>query len=384
MRVHSMLFVALFTLAGGGAFAQSNNVIVNGDFETNPPASLGNNIGYSIAPWVLGSGQSSNVVTVDGPGGYDYGNNGPESDASAPGAGVLQHYLDIANGSNDFYQSFTPQCGGEVEFGGFFSTRADARGTATVVIRDGVGTTGAVVGATNNVVIPGGTSKTDPWTEVHANANVTAGSTYSFVVSMDNNMNFDNGYVRFKTNCNPPPVLDPCCPPWNPTLLEQQMFYVGSGSISADYTLSFQPTTVFAGQMQSYIDYLSSVNPAFQAITIQFRLHDGGTGATPAIGAQIGASRFATWNANTTNGPVPTPNYFTLANEPMHINQWYVVHTGIFLENGQTFFPSSCGNNEIAVRLQVITLSTGGGIRPVLQFRDSAGRITEKLVSSVR
>ncbi|HVF60897.1 MAG TPA: hypothetical protein VNJ70_13905 [Thermoanaerobaculia bacterium] len=158
---NTTLVVAAAAIALSGA-ALAQNVLVNGDFESNPPASFGNNIGHPIAPWVAGADQSPNVVKVDGPGGFNYGNNGPESDASAPGAGIAQHYLDIANGSNEFYQSFTPQCSGEVQFGGWFSTRADSPGTAQVTLREGVGLGGTIVGQTNNVSLPGGNSRTIP------------------------------------------------------------------------------------------------------------------------------------------------------------------------------------------------------------------------------
>lgn len=201
--LRNTIILAIATTIMSGAVLAQPNVLVNGDFETNPPTQLGNNIGHSIAPWVLGSGDQSNVVKVDGPGGFAYGNSGPESDASAPGAGIAQHYLDIADGSNDFYQSFTPECSGDVDFGGFFSTRADSPGTATVTIRQGVGTAGPVVGATNPINLPGGTSSTNPWTPVSFTVPVTAGTTYSFVVAMDNNMNFDNGFVRYRIDCNP-------------------------------------------------------------------------------------------------------------------------------------------------------------------------------------
>ncbi|HKR64362.1 MAG TPA: hypothetical protein VJZ00_11575 [Thermoanaerobaculia bacterium] len=188
------------------AFAQ--NVLVNGDFESSGPPALvnGNNINHPAPPWVFGSGNQPNVVQVDGPGGYNYSNNGPESDATHPGAGIPQHYLDIANGSNDFYQSFTPKCDGVVVFGGSFSTRADSSGTATVTLRKGVGTSGAIVGVTNTVTLPAGNSATDPWTPVSYTATMVAGQTYSFVVSMDNNMNFDEGFVRYREAC----VEDEC------------------------------------------------------------------------------------------------------------------------------------------------------------------------------
>jgi hypothetical protein len=34
---------------------------------------MGNNIPWSITPWIVGGGQQPNVVKVDGPGGYNYG-----------------------------------------------------------------------------------------------------------------------------------------------------------------------------------------------------------------------------------------------------------------------------------------------------------------------
>lgn len=179
----------------------AQNVVVNGDFEANPPPNLGNNLGWSISPWVLGTGNSSNVVKVDGPGGFNYGSAGPESDASAPGAGAAQHYLDITNGSNDFYQSFIPECSGQVEFGGSFSTRANLAGTASVTLRVGVGTSGPIVGTSNIVNLPGGNSQTDPWTLASFTAPITALTTYSFIVQMDNNMNFDNGFATYQVDC---------------------------------------------------------------------------------------------------------------------------------------------------------------------------------------
>ncbi|HEX3109732.1 MAG TPA: hypothetical protein VHU41_11620, partial [Thermoanaerobaculia bacterium] len=212
LRLFAWLAASLFT----AGTALSQNVLVNGNFETNPPPNFGNNIGWPITPWVLGPGQTSNVVKVDGPGGYNYGTNGPESDASAPGAGIPQHYLDIANGDNYFYQTFMPRCSGLVTFGGFFSTRANSAGTARVELHEGSGgPAGPLVGITNPVSLPaGGHSATDPWTGTSFTAAVTAFQTYSFVVYMDDNMNFDNGFVTYNNEC---PAPDPCCPPWNST-----------------------------------------------------------------------------------------------------------------------------------------------------------------------
>jgi hypothetical protein len=365
-RLFAILTAALFT-----SIAFGQNVLVNGDFELNPPSTTGNNIPWSIAPWTLGAGQQANVVKVDGPGGFDYGTNGPESDASGRAAGVEQHYLDIADGSNDFYQTFMPQCSGRIEFGGSFSTRANSPGTGSITIREGSGATGTIVGLTNTVDLPGGTSATDPWTDVTYSAPVTAFQTYSFVVAMDNNMNFDEGFVEYLENCQPP---DPCCPPWNTSMLEKVLFYQGTGSISAPYLLKYQPNAAFSSQMQSYINYVHSVNPAATQITLNFRLHDGGTGNTPVMGAQLGSQHWVTW---TSPSPAPAPqNFFNSPTQLMQVNQWYVVHTGIYLEGGQQFFPASCADNDIGVRIQVVSIPLREQ-RPVLQMY-SKGRITER------
>lgn len=353
------------------------NVLVNGDFELNPPSANGNNVNHSIAPWILGPGDDANVVKVDGPGGYNYGSNGPESDASAPGAGIPQHYLDIV-GDNDFYQSFTPECSGEVDFGGFFSTRANSAGSGSVTIRQGVGLTGAIVGLTQPVTLPGGTSQTDPWTPVSFTVPVTAFTTYSFIVRMNNNLNFDNGFVRFRVDCNPLPPKDPCCPPWDAATYETMLFYDGTGSIADPYTLKFVPSPTFKAQMQAYINYVSTVTPATQ-ITIHFDIWDAGTGNTPGPGPIISAPYWATWTAGTTsNNPTPTPTWFT---ELLQVNHWYMFDTGMYLEGNHTFFPTHCANNQVWIRIQVQTSVTGETQR-VMQFRDAAGQITERALDA--
>ena len=45
---------------------QAQNLITNPGFENNPPGAGGNNIDHRIAPWILGPGDTPNVVKVDG------------------------------------------------------------------------------------------------------------------------------------------------------------------------------------------------------------------------------------------------------------------------------------------------------------------------------
>ena len=193
--------------------AAAQNLIGNPGFEANPPPAFGNNIGYPISPWILGAGNSSNVVKVDGGATFNYGNGGPRLDADpATGIGVRQHYLDIASGANDFYQSFTvPACGGtqpgvtrQAAFSGWFSTRDNlSAATARVSIRQGVGMAGALLATASASLpapVPPATSSTAPWVQVSGVVDVPAGTTISYVVSMDNNANFDQAALSFSTN----------------------------------------------------------------------------------------------------------------------------------------------------------------------------------------
>lgn len=100
------------------------------------------------------------------PGGTELGGSGsfgPQFDAqnggTGAGAGVFQHYLHIANGSNDFFQAFTvPVCGvlmpgatSDYTMEGWFSLRSRTSGSGgvgaagTMELREGNGLTGPAV-----------------------------------------------------------------------------------------------------------------------------------------------------------------------------------------------------------------------------------------------
>ncbi|MEP1442482.1 MAG: OmpA family protein [Hyphomicrobiales bacterium] len=173
-------------------------------------------MGHSIAPWVIGTGQQPNVVQVDGAGGQSFsaGTFGPEFDAqnggTGAGAGVNQHYLDVANGANDFFQSFTvPQCStnsADITYtlSGFFSLRSGSGGSGgvgasgSIRILNGVGTTGALVfGSTAVADIPESTGAPNTWVQANTTVDLVQGVTYSFVVQMPDPVNFDEASVTF-------------------------------------------------------------------------------------------------------------------------------------------------------------------------------------------
>lgn len=384
-------FLRTLTLLGAMVFAtesaQSQQILVNGGFEAIQQPTAGNNMANpntnipppDITPWMIGSGSgtvsNANVVRVDGPGTFNYA-TGPNADASGqPG---WRHYLDIAGGSNEVYQSFRPRCAGQVTFSGFFSSRfsnGPLPGTGRIAIHQGnTGSSGGLVAQT-----PVASLTSTTWQQVSATATVAAGQNYSFVVSLDNNLNFDEGSVTYVENCSTvtdvvdneaglnPNVLphlivppDPCCPPWTEQTLQDSLTYFNPGSIASPYTLRWQPPASLNAQMQAYINYLHAVDPAITSVTIAFGVFQAGTGAAPAAGgAQVGGTggtRLVTWTAGA-NAPTVPANFFPAA--IMQPGSWYTVGTTIFLNDGNSFFPETCAQNAISVRVQVVP-----GVRP--------------------
>lgn len=161
---------------------------------------------------------------------------------------------------------------------------------------------------------------------------------------------------------------DPCCPPWNSSKLQEMLVYQGSGGIAASYTLRFQPSSAFLKQIQAYIDYLHASDPAITSISIHFRVLDAGAGASPVVGPALGLDHFATWTAGGGGQPTSPIDFFTLVNEPLEVNHWYRIHTGIFLNDGKRFFADGCAVNGINARLQ-LGQAVNGDHASVLQMQ---------------
>ncbi|MBK9420369.1 MAG: right-handed parallel beta-helix repeat-containing protein [Flavobacteriales bacterium] len=173
------------------------NLLTHGDFEYFTGLSNGNNIGINIYPWIMGGGQQANIVQVDGAGGFDYGQHGPYQDADPiTGAGILQHYLDIASGSNDIYQTFTLSTSTTIVYSGAFSSRENAPGEGGISILSGVGLSGAFMDGTGLQTINAyGDSEHTPWQMFERTVTLAAG-TYSYVVAMTDYLNFDEANIR--------------------------------------------------------------------------------------------------------------------------------------------------------------------------------------------
>lgn len=345
-RIFSIVLVAIGLINFSSLHAQNGqNILINGDFESNPPTSFGNNINHSVAPWTLGSGNQSNVVRVDGPNGYDYGNAGPRSDASGV-TNSPRHYLDITDGSNNFYQSFTPQCSGNVTVGGYFSTRANSTGVGRIEIREGNGVTGTVVGQSVPVTIPGGNSELDAWRLVTTQVVIQANNTYSFIVSMDNNMNFDEGFAEYDIDCPDKPTPsedDLCCPPLN---YDEFLSMFSIDGNFQNHQVSFTPTLTWRKKMQAYTNWRHAMEPCLTHLSFNAAIRKPVAGTTDQFDYAQNTVVGGIWIAFKANDPNSTcyiGNGFSNSNNGAHVfnvtlpsNRRHKIHSAVW------FNPDSC------------------------------------------
>ena len=388
---NSLHVLTVLTVISFSTASFSQNELQNGDFESDQVSGYGDHIGALVTGWTFGRPNDANLVKVDGPGPYTYAPAGPESDATG-GIRPEQHYLDISAGSDTFYQSFTPVCGGEVEFGGSFSTRAGRGATFSLKIVEGLGISGNTVAALPTTSLPRGPSTT--WTDYSLFTSLKANTTYTMVVEMDNNANFDNGFVIFVIQCDPPFVFDPCCPPWNEETLKSSLFMVQTGAMGDPYYVEFRPSQQVKDQMQAYIDYLGAIGECSN-LSLVFVLSDF-QGNPPLQGTPPGhtnwyvpgSKRWVKWSAN--GGPVNFSPFYRPGIQ-LDVGTWYRIGTGMYCQPEESFFSKECAVSYVDFRIQVLAFQHPRGIgrragrdgkRAMLEFLGKDGKIISTPVSA--
>lgn len=384
------------------AMAQTNQ-IYNPGFETGPARPDGNllpvapNSGNAVG-WFVGPGAAMNVVQVDGPGGYNYATNGPENDASGNATtSNKRRYLDITNGTNYVYQRFTPRCSGKVDFGAYFSTRANGQGVGSLQILTGSNPNGTAIAASNPVNLPGGNSMTDPWVLTSGSVNLTANTTYIFKARLDNNLNMDEAYVFFP-DCNtrpywpdvspdiigeaddlsdvftgnailpvdfpssdPTPGQSACCGPWYAGKIPQMLNPVFPNGAASPYRMDYVLNPAADAEMKAWLGYVHAMDPSITSVSVRMVAADLGTSAAPASsGNSAGGTVTATWvwSGGTVTSSV-TGNFGT--GTPFAINQWYGFRTDI-THNGtpdSAYFPADCITDAYYFRWQATAARMG-------------------------
>lgn len=232
------------TVLSGSAHAQ--NLLIDGGFDAAPQTQFGDRFDEDLTPWMFATVaptsvvlNTQNLVAVDGPGGHDYHDRGPESDASGAPAGVTQYYIDSGNIPLYAWQYFTPSCrgtataqvmvtnreghgvagptltGAEVPAqSGPFTFKSTQGGLALLRVQSEipafpVGFAVAPVTTAQLVtdlktqfdaekmpfLLAAGSTQTYPWTPMSVQAPVEAGQLYVFMAELGHSVNMDNASV---------------------------------------------------------------------------------------------------------------------------------------------------------------------------------------------
>jgi hypothetical protein len=238
--------------------AQAQNILVDGGFDGAPQTVHGDRFDQDLAPWMFATvsptavlQNTQNLVAVDGPGGHDYHDRGPESDASGAPAGVTQYYIDSGNIPLYGWQYFTPSCRGTATASmkvtnreghgepgptrtgaevppqaGPFTFRSTQGGLAILQVASEipafpVGFAVAPAAIAQRVtdlktqfnaakmpfLLTAGNTQTYPWTPMVVQAPVEAGQLYAFMAELGHSVNMDNASVEL--DCDDPVVPTP-------------------------------------------------------------------------------------------------------------------------------------------------------------------------------
>lgn len=244
MSVHRLAagvaFAFLGAMTAGPDHASAQNLLSNSGFEDVPAAHMGNNLFSDISPWHSArednggySSEAHNLVAVDGAGGFDYSYNGvangPESDASAPGTGIQQHYIDsypnnYGSASSHVWQYVRPTCDGPMIARVYTSNRLNSTGgntttelsivpvSAMVPVPQGASYPAADTPLLDALFqahdankisfsLPAGPTLNYPWQGDTTQIQAQAGQVYAVVVVVGQEANFDNVSVM-TPNCS--------------------------------------------------------------------------------------------------------------------------------------------------------------------------------------
>ena len=225
----------VITVTQSPCVGSSGNQLVNPSFEVPSVTNIGNNfLTWPINGW-NGVGSAPNFVKVDGVAVQ----GGPISAQE----GV--QYLDIVDGSADFYQEFDFECNTQVFFSGYFSVRDGQTSTGRIdILRVNSDNTTDIVAFSNQLNMP---STANIWYLASGDAVLPAG-TYRFQISMGDYSNFDSACFSFDYPNIDTGSYDPLCESSSSITLtgtptDSLGTWAGNGVVdNGDGTASFNPS----------------------------------------------------------------------------------------------------------------------------------------------
>lgn len=145
---------------------------------------------------------------------------------------------------------------------------------------------------------------------------------------------------------------DNCCPPWNKKMIIENTKIKqnpnGNG-LNSNYTIWFNPTQELKNKMQTYLDYAHSMNPSINSIIINWQLRESDKDCKK-FGPKVTNEAFTYWTASG-NGNITGGNFWN--GYPLEVGKHYMLHTGIYLDNGKDFFDKECAVNRACIYINV-------------------------------
>ena len=151
-------------------------------------------------------------------------------------------------------------------------------------------------------------------------------------------------------------VPNACCPPFDKNIMLEQLALTQTGNVLGTISYSFLNSSPYKNQIQAYLDYLHSLNPAITNISVQWSVFDlgpAGPGTSPSpTGPPVpGSPAYTTWgctgcssggggNLTYPEGPEPTGGYPIITG--LQPNEWYGFSILISLNNSIQFWMESC------------------------------------------
>ena len=178
------------------------------------------------------------------------------------------------------------------------------------------------------------------------------------------------------------PTLSDCCPPFTKDqimpLFAPEFQGAATGPFRLKYRLGSPEVNTLNSQMQAYINYLNSMDPTITSINMNIRVHDKGPiggPVNPGNGAAVSGmgQQFLTWTAG---GPgTPTNGGGNFWNSyGLQPNQEYMIHTGVYLNDGKKFFKDDCAVKQDTFHWQVSGMRMAGGNDGQGQFVVGTGK----------
>ncbi len=165
------------------------------------------------------------------------------------------------------------------------------------------------------------------------------------------------------SECVPDPdeSFDFCCTPWTKNALENsfQIITEPGGGLNANFTFEYQGNATTDTQIDAYVNYLKTIKPTIDNLSVDFELKDHGGGDLPSSDNGTAITGLIQPGIQTVTWPSGAPASNFWDGFPMKVNHWYGIHSKVKIVNNAgvelNILDQECKDPDLFVRIQVIS-----------------------------